>query len=220
MKKLLVLATLVAATSAFSQGTVVFNNRVPTAGIDARVTYGGLAAETPAGTQLPFASTNVDGVLHPTAQTALYGGPTGTAEAELQLLVPAVAFRGGSLSGYLVPGTNSTRFLSNCVPGGTAVVQMRAWDAMGTALLQDNSYKGVQEFVEDGLGGAYYGASGLVNIGKLGGTPPPPDSPIQAPNLVGLTGFAMDFHLVPEPSMIGLGILGAFAGLIVFRRRN
>lgn len=219
MKKLLVLATLVAATSAFSQGTVVFNNRVTAVvpNILAKVSYGGLAAGTPAGTALPYASTNIDGVLHPSAQAALYGGPAGTAEGDLQLLVPAVIFRGGSLSGY-INNPSATRVVTNVPAGSAAVFQMRAWDACGS-ILADNSYKGIQDYVNAGLGGAYYGASGLINIAQLGGQPPS-GPPVQDPYLVGLTGFAIDYHLVPEPSMIGLGILGAFAGLIVFRRRN
>src|SRR5438045_3575714 len=99
MKKTLVIVLLALTTAlGYSQGTVNFNNRVlgatdaagNPAPIDAPISYA-------AGTQLGGTTgAKVDGSTHATAQVALYGGPLGTPEDQLVLLVPAVSFRSGT----------------------------------------------------------------------------------------------------------------------------
>jgi hypothetical protein len=222
MKKVLVLLTLVAAVSAYSQGTIVFNNRVLTATppIQVPISYangaGGLAGPVTAGV-LPDNTVNVNasGFGGINAKAALYGGAVGTAEADLVLLlngagtIGAVGFRSGTLAGFVNVGTDSTRVLKAAnggAPLGQGVFQVRAWD-VGIA--------GVNTWA-DAMGHSvgYFGTSTLLTIGPLGGGSPP----ATPPNLVGLASFSMAF--VPEPSVIGLGILGAIAGLMVFRRRS
>lgn len=79
--------------------------------------------------------------------------------------------------------------------GSSATVRMRAWEGASydTAVIR--------------------GESNDVTISALGGTPPV-GAPIPTPGLSGLTGFV----LVPEPSTMALGLLGATA--LLFRRRK
>lgn len=206
---------MVAAASAYSQGLINFNNKVSSISLDAPITYaaGGpaTAGKIDGGATLTVDGYNWGGAA---AMAALYGGPAGTPEQSLTLLVPAVAFRAGTAAGYVSTTLGSSRTVEGVLAGAPAVFQVRAWDVgvVGGA----SSYEAAVAINKDAVNprGVYYGASGLVNVAQLGG------GSIQTPNLVGLTAFAMDFHPVPEPSIIGLGILGAVAGLMVFRRRQ
>ncbi len=204
MKKLVVLLTLVAAASAFSQGQVNFNNRLTTFGVDAPISY-------PAGGPAPAGRINGLVTADPwsgwNARVALYGGPAGTAESALTLITPAVPFRTtAATAGYIDPnfgGGNSTRTVSGVAIGAPGVFQVRAWDT-GAAC---DSYEAALQ-----AGQYYAGKSVLVNIASLGG------GSIAPSPLTGLTAFSISF--VPEPSIIGLGLLGAVAGMVVFRRRQ
>lgn len=213
MKKVLVLLALVAAVSAYSQGTINFNNRVTTAtpAISAPVSYlgdGPMAAGLIDSTRTVQSGAFTYGGVN--AQVALYGGAVGTAEDSLVLLVPAVGFRSGALAGFANVGTAGSRTVDSVAPGGTGLFQVRVWDA-GVAGVA--SYEAAQQLIS-ATHGVYLGKSAVLTIGPLGGGSPP----VTAPNLVGLTAFNTTFNIVPEPSVIGLGILGAFAGLMVFRR--
>jgi hypothetical protein len=104
----------------------------------------------------------------------------------------AVSFRTGANAGYIVSKIESTGFA-----GGTAItVQMRAWEASG-----GNSYAAAQ------AAGKKFGKSNDVPLTVTVAPATPPD-------MVGLQGFS----LVPEPSTLALGVLGAAALLI--RRRS
>lgn len=220
MKKLVTLLALVATYSAYSQGTVNFNNWVGL-NIQAPVTY---AAGGPvvAGQRASSASPQVaDGAFTyggQFAQAALYGAPgAGRAEADLVIIVPAVGFR-TDIAGAVNTGTSATRAVQGADAGKPATLQVRAWDA--GEILADNSYEGA--LAATATRGVYAGKSALLAIASLGGTPTDGSPPITAPNLTGLGKVAipMTFYAVPEPSIIGLGILGAVAGLMVFRRRS
>lgn len=206
MKKLVVLLTLVATASAFSQGQVNFQNRLTTFGIDAPVSYAAGGPATAA--RVNGAGSLVVGSLDwggKSARAALYGGPAGTAEGALTILVPAVPFRTtAATAGYIDHGTGtSTRTIQGVDIGQPGIFQVRAWDA-GVVVDSYEAALGRTEY--------YAGKSGLINIASLGGGSVAP-SP-----LVGLTAFTMGY--VPEPSIIGLGLLGAVAGMVVFRRRQ
>jgi len=115
----------------------------------------------------------------------------------LTALTPITTFRTGAAAPYLsavtvdVPGTT---------PGGSATFVLKAW-----------------------VGGASYdaatstrGQSAQFTVANLGGTPAS-GPPITPPSLNGLQSFALT-PVVPEPSTIALGVLGA-AALLIRRRK-
>lgn len=168
MKKLITaLAALMITISAFGQGAVVFNNRVPP-DINAKVTL-------PDGTGVGAGFT-----------AQLYGGPAGTAAGALTPLTPTTTFRTGAAVGYVNPVDVT---VPGVLPGASATIVMKAFNG---ATFEASSA---------------FGQSSPITVTLGGGTLPPA-------NLTGLTGFAV----VPEPSTIALGILGA--GLLLFRRRK
>jgi hypothetical protein len=215
MKKLVVLLTLITSASAFSQGKVNFQNYLTTAGINAPISY---RAGGPATAGLINGSavgvTVVNGLdwSGVYARAGLYGGPAGTAEDALVLITPSVPFRGSvatEAGRVLVTSAwgGSTRTVDGVPAGSPGVFQVRAWDGGMTNIVTEAEALALPEY--------YSGRSGLINIASLGGLGSPPSSPSP---LVGLTSF--DIVYVPEPSIIGLGILGAIGGLFLFRRRN
>jgi len=104
----------------------------------------------------------------------------------------AVNFRTGANAGYIVSSVLSTAYAGN-----TAVtVQMRAWEASG-----GNSFEAAQS------AGKKFGKSNDVALNVQ-------VAPVTPPDMAGLTSFS----LVPEPSTLALGVLGAAALLI--RRRS
>jgi hypothetical protein len=110
-------------------------------------------------------------------------------------LTPATTFRtspAGPAQGYVVaPATAVT--VPGVAGGAQATVVLRAWEGAGT-------YDAA----------AIRGESSPITI-TLGGAGAPPSLPA---NLVGLTSFSM----VPEPSTLALGLLGAAA--LLYRRRS
>jgi len=213
MKKVLVLLTLVAAASAFSQGTVNFVNRDTSTDpqINAPISYNAGGPMT-AGRVSSALTATANGLTYggTTVQAGLYGGAATAPDSELVLLVPSLGFRSGAAAGYIVTTSDSSRVVQGVAPGASAKVQIRAWDA-GIAAA---SYEAAAALVAANHG-VYLGASPSMVI-TLGGAGAPPGPPA---NLIGLQSFGMDY-IVPEPSIIGLGILGTLAGLMVFRRRS
>lgn len=125
----------------------------------------------------------------------LYAGPTADSLAPVGT---AVAFKdaAGAGTGYVIGGTVT---INSVTPGANAFIQLRAWDAAG-----GTSYEAAQ------AAGKIYGNSATITIATGGGgSPPATPSP--------LTGLA-SFTLVPEPSTLALGVLGAAA--LLLRRRN
>jgi len=226
MKKTLVLLTLAAALSAFSQGSVnfVMRDTSVTPNVNAYAFYtnsGQLGPMANGARPSPLVNVSSGGYNWggTNAMIGLYGATNGTAEADLVLLVPAVIFRTGNGAGYANAGTNSVRRVAGVPGGGSATLQVRAWDA-GTAYMPDGSaliasYENALEW--SAIRPIYLGKSLPFNItlGNPDSVPPGTPAPMQ-----GIATFAMDYVGVPEPSIIGLGILGAIAGLMVFRRRN
>jgi hypothetical protein len=112
-------------------------------------------------------------------------------------LTPTTVFRSDTpaASYYVVdPGTPVT--VPGYPPQSTAPLVMRAWE---------NAYNTYEAAV---AAGAFCGQSPIANITLGGGTLPPT-------NLIGLQGFTM----VPEPSTIAFGLLGACALLLRHRRK-
>jgi hypothetical protein len=178
MKKALLLLTTIwmaAGVASYGQGTVNFNTRVVPE-VEARVF-------------------NVDGTspLAGTQFTAqLWGGPS---PDNLQPIPTVTTFRTGAGAGFVTPAGEVA--VPGVAGGGTAHLQLRAWDNTTGATWETAGLKGASPT---------FTVSGLGNPGAVPPTPPP--------NLVGLQSFA----LVPEPSTIALAVLGAVA--LFLRRRK
>lgn len=200
-KQLLVGSAMLVAVGAFAQGTVLFNNavtgvvRAPVYGNEVgnpnALKTGNRASDTPPGTQT-YTGTLLSGGAGSTWIAQLYGGPLGTADGSLTPLLLTTTFRTGTAAGFV----NQVTVTVPGVPAGTAArIQMRAFDNATGATYETALNRG---------------ASLSFDSPPLGGLLALPA------NLVGLTGF--NVAVVPEPSTIALGVLGAIFFLI--RRRK
>ena len=134
-----------------------------------------------------------------TAQLYLVG-----AGGVLTPLTPTTTFRTTSAAAAFFVTEVNPFVITGILPGQPATVRMRAWETAA------GSYE-----ASVAPGSAFLrGESNDVLIPQLGGTPAGGGAPIPTPGLNGLQGFA----LVPEPSTMALGILGAAA--LLFRRRK
>ncbi len=191
MKKLIVVAIAMFITaSAFSQGTVLFNNR--TGGANAPIVN--ILTGLPAGPA---------GFL-----AQLYYGTAGTLD-DSTLVSVANAPATLAQAGYIVQ--TSARVLNNglVIAGGAdAAVQVRAWEtALGAtweAALANYGTAGFESMV--------MGKSSIFNQ-KTGDASNPTVPPT---TLTGMTTF--NLVPVPEPSVIALGALGLAA--LLYRRRK
>jgi len=190
MKKLIpFLLVLVGATAAFGQ-QVNFNNS-PLSNPPPRLVY------------MPDNTTPVvgsDTTLPATFVAQLYYGAAGASESSLQPItaIGPARFRPGTTGPGLWLG--GFRTLTGFAIGDTVTLQVRAWDAAGTALTYDAARAQGRLF---GAGGTF-----TYTIPAAG----------QAPTAYYIEGFR-SFALVPEPSVIGLGLIGIGA-LFMLRRRK
>ena len=126
----------------------------------------------------------------------------GTAADSLSPVGSPVEFKTGAGAGYFLGGT-----VTLPVDWGTTIyAQVRAWYTGGGTL---TSYEAANK------PGGKVGESNILTI-QL----PPPATPPPLPvNLVGLESFSLhQVQVIPEPSTIALGLLGAAAFLL--RRRK
>lgn len=137
-------------------------------------------------------------VFRPDGVTPLAGADywaqayVGTTPDSLAPVGSPVNFRTGAAAGYI----SSTIVTVPGKPGGTQVwVEMRAWQAGA------NSYEAAVD------GGLLFGKSDPVQLTLA-------EAPNTPPDMVGLKSFS----LVPEPSTMALGLLGAAA--LLLRRRS
>jgi hypothetical protein len=124
------------------------------------------------------------------------------AGADANSLAPvgaAVTFRTGAAAGFVNAATVA---IPGVASGSVAsFLQVRAWDATGGA-----TYDAAV------ASGKHFGSSAIfASGGALGGGGSPPATPASLANFKG-------FSLIPEPSTIALGLLGASA--LLLRRRN
>jgi hypothetical protein len=225
-KNLLVAALLVSAVSAFAQGTVTFNNRA-TAGLPAPVVapiYGvdpncptcekhgntatGAIQPAPAGTQT-YGGQLISGTGFTAAIWGVNVNQPDTALAGDTTPIATAAFRNaGTTASLLGFWTGSSPAVPGVVGGGAdrAKFIIRVWDNRGGTVttwqqvLADNNIP--------------RGDSGIIRLDAALGLAPS----IPAPNMVGLESFQL-FTVVPEPSVIALGVLGAGC-LFLLRRRK
>jgi hypothetical protein len=191
MRKLAIALLVVCTTaSALAQGTINFNNRLDAANW-AKVTD----------------ADGVTGLAGTGFNAQLFAGPAGTAADALTAVVASlVTFRTGAGAGSWVAVNGMV--IPNVAPGAQAALQVRAWANNGGAL---TSYAAAV------AAGAPNGVSAVFTSNPLGGFGTPPSTP---PQIVGpgVTDPMTGFSLVPEPSVIALGALGALA--LVLRRRK
>jgi hypothetical protein len=159
---LLLILLFAAAPSAHPQGTVYFNNKVSSAGINAPV------YDTVMG------GAKLEGSDY---KAQLYAGPAGTTEDKLVAVGAIVDFLTGVAAGYLNVGTDGSRSIPGVTPGDNAVVQIRAWRAAAGATYE--------EALASPLPGAKAGKSNLVTVQT------PPSALMTPANLVGLQSFAV-----------------------------
>jgi len=203
-------ALLMSATLAFSQGSIVFNNRVtgqvvthiygPEPGATQVPRFGNGATDFPVGSQ-----TYGGALLAGTGFTVqLWGGPSGTAPNLLTLAAGngTATFRTGAAAGFISQPSGLNPTINGVPENSAATIQLRAWDNAGgtittwaAAMASTSTAHGASlPFVSPVLGGAT----------------------VTSPNLIGLTSF--NLQVVPEPSIVALGVLGL--GALFLRRRK
>ena len=194
MNKLLLLsAAIFASINVYGQGTVNFGNNAATAVINS-VTGAKIAKGNEFTAQLWYAP---DKGTAPTAESMIaLGATTGISP----------------IAGLITGGTRTTPDLANggTAGGGTAYFQIRIWEtAYGTSFA---------EAVRTTLNGrgAIAGTSTIFKVATGDPGAVPPGTPGALTQAGGLQAF--NVNVVPEPSIIGLGLLGA--GSLLFLRRR
>jgi len=237
MKKILLIAAALMLThAAFSQGTVVFGNKggsstatppgavtAPVYGLNPADSTRRIAGNTATG--VPMGSTSYGSSpflaadpTHTWTATlwALNGPVTGTADANnlQQVLINGTAtFRtstSGVLAGIWNPPSNPAPIPGAVLDTDRPTLQVRVWDTKGGTITAWD-----QALVAWQSGQIALGYSDLFQVPwPLGATQNPPNV---APFMQGLQSF--NVTMVPEPSVIALGVLGAGC-LFLLRRRK
>jgi hypothetical protein len=209
MKKTLLIALpLIAAVSAFGQGQFNFSTKAASATLGTvNAPVYGVNPAAPGQPLRGLAATNGGSIdytgvplLSGTGfSAAIYGGD---APGTLAFIAQTTFRTQLTLLGHITPPTGAAPSVAGVPAGGTASMQLRAWDnKSGTvttwaAALADNSVAKGQSDV-------------FTSLPLGGGT-------LQPPNLQGLTSF--NLTIVPEPGVIALGVLGL--GALLLRRRK
>jgi len=195
MKKIIIMAAAVFATvNIFAQGTINFANGSTAA----------LVTNTLTGARAVVGSTFV---------VQLYYAPDNSGGAEAMLMPVAGTAAFGPVPGLFSGGT---RTLPVTPAGAFAYFQVRAWEAAYGTSYEEALQRGAQ-------GGrlALTGKSNIIHVDLADPTTVPPgiaSSMLTSLLLpVGLSGISLT--VIPEPSVIGLGLLGVGA-LLVLRRRK
>jgi hypothetical protein len=213
MKKLLVVALVACcAPNAFTQGTIVFNNRVVNSVVapiyapdpaDPTLRESGQSGDGfPAG-DFPYGGAALSG----TGLTAQLWGAPGANQPESSLQPAAgystAGFRTGAAAGFWATSPDAA-IIPGAAEGTVATLQVRVWDNRGGTITTWQAAQATLDIPS--------GASTLFNSLPLGGISVPP-------NLVGLVSFNIAFQVIPEPSASALCCLG-FLLLSTFFRRS
>jgi hypothetical protein len=139
-----------------------------------------------------------------------YGIFIGATAASLSDQAAAPLATGSTTAAGRMTGVPAVYLLEGTQPGQIVFAQVRAWDkTFGADWRAASTHNG-----------SYYGETDIRQLEALG--------PASGPGTViwqGATGtsanrfFAMQIHLVPEPSTIALAVLG-LGSLLLFRRRK
>lgn len=122
---------LLLAAQGWSQGLVLFNNRV---GTEVSAPVYGLEPANPALARQGNAQAYTGPLLAGAGFTAqLFGGPTNTPTESLDSLMPAVLFRAGDGAGFVVAPSTAVS-VPGVIEGERAKVQLRAWNNRGGAI--------------------------------------------------------------------------------------
>jgi len=211
------LLNLLLVREANAQGTILFNNYVPSR-IQAAI-FGPLATDPtfrwignpPVGWTTGWTLVGATGGTMPVGSTTLAAllGAQGTGQAESSLQPASssgiTSFRSGAGAGVLYATTPTFNNISKDAAGAT--VEMVAWDNSSGlystwALAKPAWMNGLLLPV---------GTSGTFNVLNIGGDINTP------PNLLGLRSF--NLYWIPEPAMLELLGLGTGMLLIAWRRR-
>jgi len=194
------LATLMAAALSYGQGTVTFAN--PGAAVSNMLT----SAPVPAGNAFWAALYWLpDSPNPPTTADFDAAGPT------------AIAYTTNFVAAGVIMG-GTVRIEGITPPGGNAWFQVRAWEHIYGGR-QINSYAEALATPVDPTAGRPI-LAGTSNIFKVD-TGDPTTTPPGTPGPLTGTGKLRGFYVVPvpEPSLVGLGVLGIGA-LLMLRRRS
>ena len=212
MKISLLVTSLMAASAltAFSQGTVVFNNlnavRAPIILTPLRFSQlqgqptVTIANSTPTGTTdygvgaAPADGTGFTAEMWAGADAASLTAVTGS----------QTPLRTGSTAGYVTQ--IATLAIAQITPGNSGTLQVRAWDNNNGAITSWAAAIAGGNLRARGQSATWVNATGGAGV--------PPSAPA---GLTGWTAFNI-FSPVPEPSMIALGALGL--GALLLRRRK
>lgn len=168
--------------AALGQGTVNFVNRI-TGTLDAPV------FDTDGSTRL--AGTGF--------RAALYAAPASSPDSALAMVGASLPFRTGAGAGYIDGTAGSTRTLPGVPEGGTAKLQVRAWDAT-----KGSTYEAAQ------AAGGKTGVSAIFTGGTGGGLVPPAA-------LLGLRSFQLQLVSPPVVVTAPVAVLTGIGGTATFR---
>lgn len=141
-------------------------------------------------------ATKLDG---PNYVAQIFAGPVG---GSLTAFGSKMPFRTGTGAGYYNYGADPTLTLTGLAAGADAQVQVRVWESQ------------YADFAAAQAAGGKYGSSAILTL-KTGNAGTPPTLPTA---LTGLTSFSLAGGVIPEPSTIALGLLGAT--VLMLRRRK
>ena len=205
MKKLLLTAAALLATlnmyGQSASGILAFNNG---------------NATTPSGNRVWANTTGVagDGALAAGTgyHVGLYWGPQGTPESGLTQIGASANFA-NPYGGGVFAGGNRTVTYPGTTPGGVVTVQVRGWTYLGAGT--PDTYE--QALALGAQDSRYWVGKSVVFDHDSSEPGNAQDVPVGVGANPAWRGFAIS--PVPEPSVIGLGLLGAGA-LLMLRRRK
>ncbi len=220
-KTLITLITLVTAYGVFGQGAINYNNfisgtlKAPVFGVDpanpTAMKQGNTSAGIPAGTQT-YGGALIGGTpgTGPQFTAQLFMGAPGATDDQLTPVAAAVqTFRTTSSgAGLFLAGIT----VGNLDTTANQRAQLRVWDNSTGVTSWSQLYP------SGGLNGADAQFGNVARGWSLSFNVSPTAAPTAPAFLTGLQSFQL-FTVVPEPSVIALGVLGVGA-LVLFRRRK